>query len=466
MIENEPSSTAPLPAEAGSASLRRGVRRLGARVREEMQQALEQLFDEAARLAGSEDPATRAAGETVARAAEEIAARLSRFEEPALEILAAEAAGSDPEAPRAEAGSAGEQTDETTPPSQLTRALAGELTQLARHTDTPLDAGEADVLRPRIRRAARLANLWLTTSVRVGPPTDVPESAGTTSTYGPRPTPVPTTPPSTATPPSAPAPPTPATRTAATTTTEGTPVAVVALTDRLGRLQHAYGELQERSTSRERYWREAIHELRNAAHAFMSWGFVLRRSELKDTPWFAPLVRAAEAVLRRAEEALSAERAEDPMFAIRTSAVDLVLLAREALESIRPAADARNLTLAAAAPTGGVAVLALADPDRVLQIVHNLLRNAVDATPPGGSICITVGRDAQSPFIEVEDSGPGVADDIFETLPTSGRTSKGFGVGLRLSRELAQRMAGSLGTAPAVPGGGARFVLRLPEAPP
>ncbi len=446
MIENEPSSTTPPPVEAGNASLRRGVRRLGARVREEMQQALQQLFDEAARLSAADDPALRATGEAVARAAGEIAARLSRFEEPALELLAAEAAA---DAAETEPGSSAEKADESTPSSQLTRALAGELTQLARHTDTPLDADEADVLRPRIRRAARLANLWLTTSVRVSPPEDVPETPGTTSTLGPRSTPA-STPPE----PTTPAPP-----------AEGTPVAVVALADRVGRLQHAYGELQEKASTRERYWREAIHELRNAAHAFMSWGFVLRRSELKDTPWFAPLVRAAEAVLRRAEEALSAERAEDPMFAIRTAPVDLVPLAREGLESIRPAADARNLTLAAATPTGGAPVRALADPDRVLQIVHNLLRNAVEATPPGGSICITVGRDGQSPFIEVEDSGPGVADDIFENLPTSGRTAKGFGVGLRLSRELAQRMDGSLGTAPAVPGGGARFVLRLPEAP-
>ncbi len=453
MNENEPSSTAPPPAEAGTASLRRGVRRLGARVREEMQQSLELLFDEAARLAGSDDPVARAAGEAVARAAGEIAARLSRFEEPALEILAAETGGPTAEPAEPESGMAGTKAEEAAPPSQLTRALAGELSQLARHTDTPLDADEADVLRPRIRRAARLANLWLTTSVKVSPASDVPETAGTTSTYGPLPTFAST--PSTAREPA----PAPAPR-------EGTPVAVVALADRVGRLQHAYGELQERASSRERYWREAIHELRNAAHAFMSWGFVLRRSELKETPWFAPLVRAAEAVLRRAEEALSAERAEDPIFAVRAAVVDLVPLAREGLESIRPAADARNLTLAAAAPTGGTPVPALADPDRVQQIVHNLLRNAVEATPPGGSICITVGRDEQSPFIEVEDSGPGVADDIFETLPTGGRTPKGFGVGLRLSRELAQRMGGSLGTAPAEPGGGARFVLRLPEAPP
>ena len=423
---------------------------MGARVREDMQRALEQLFDESARLAGSDDPAIRAAGESIARAAGEIAARLSRFEEPALELLVgegegAEAAGSEapPSAQPADAG-------EPTPSSQLTRALAGELAQLARHADTPLAAGEADVLRPRIRRAARLANLWLTTSVKVNPPADVLETAGTTSTLGPRP-PSPPRPPRVREP-SAPA------------GTEGIPAAAVALADRVDRLRHAYGELQEKASSRERYWREAIHELRNAAHAFMSWGFVLRRSELKDTPWFAPLVRAAEAVLRRAEEALSAERADEPAFAVRAAEVDLVPLAREGLEAIRPAADARNLTLAAATPIGGAAVHALADPDRVQQIVHNLLRNAVEATPSGGSICVTVGCDAQSPFIEVEDSGPGVPEDILETLPTSGHTATGFGVGLRLSRELAQRMGGSLSAAPPEPGGGARFVLRLPQA--
>ncbi|HEX9108736.1 MAG TPA: HAMP domain-containing sensor histidine kinase [Longimicrobiales bacterium] len=429
-------------------------------MREDMQRDLELLLEHSARLAQVQDEDVRAAAASIEAAALHIAARLSRFEEPALEILTSELTPAAKAGAEGEAGPPGEaeassdaEAPRSSPSPQLTRALAGELSQLARHADTPLDVDEADGLRPRIRRAARLANLWLTTSLKVQPQTELPPSAGVTSTYGPR----------SATGPE---------RRAQTTRAAAAPpgreppasAAAVALAERLARLQREKSELQERAAQRERYWREAIHELRNAAHAFMSWGFVLRRSELKDTPWFAPLVRAAESVLRRAEEALSHERHEGAPFVIRPSRIELTALAREALESIRPAADARSLALAEASPVGRTPVFAFADPDRVLQSLHNLLRNAVEATPPAGSICVTVEQDADSPFIEVEDTGPGVADDIFDTLPPAGRTGpgKGFGVGLRLSRDLAQRMGGSLGTAPVPAGGGARFVLRLP----
>ena len=423
-----------------------------------MQRALESVFEQTARLAGAEDPEARGAGETIEAAAREMAARLSRFEEPALGILVTELGGPEAEAPPPVPEEVQEELELSSPPSRLTRVLAGELSQIARQADAPLDPTRADVLRPRIRRAARLANLWLTKSVHVSSPESPAAAPGRTSTYGPRR-------PETHTRTHEPA----ALPDLAPGVAEDTrTTALLALTDRVGGLQQAYGELQERAAARERYWREAIHELRNAAHAFMSWGFVLRRSELKDTPWFAPLVRSADAVLRRAEEALDPARVEKASFGIRPVRVNLVVAAREALQAIRPAADARNIALATATPAGGEAVQALADPDRLQQILHNLLRNAVEATPPGGSICITVGHDDHSTIMEVEDTGPGVPADIFESLPPEGRTGagSGFGVGLRLSRDLTERMGGSLAPAPSELGGGARFVLRLPPAEP
>ncbi len=439
-------------------SVRQGIRRLGMRMREDMHRALEVMLQETSRLAGSPDPETCAAADAIAAAAAEIAARLSRFEESALEAFAGEigpeesAEDTSAEA-RAAAARPVELEDEAEPTAskQLTRALAGELSQLARHADAPFAAGEADVLRPHIRRAARLANLWLTTSIQVQPPGESLPATGTTSTHGRRP----------------PAAARPQPVAAMPADDDVRSAAIVALTDRLGRTQLAHATLRERAAARERYWREAIHELRNAAHAFMSWGFVLRRSELKDTPWFAPLVRSAEAVLRRAEEALDPRNAEAMSFTVRLATIELVAAAREALESIRPAADARNISLAAATPGPGAPVHALADHDRVLQILQNLLRNAVSATPPGGSICISVSDD-DGPRVEVEDTGPGVPDDVFQSLPPGGRPAPGggFGLGLRLSRALAERMGGSLSSDSMEPGTGARFVLRLPPPTP
>src|SRR5690606_19413990 len=136
-------------------------------------------------------------------------------------------------------------------------------------------------------------------------------------------------------------------------------------------------------------WRFSTHELRNAANAFVSWAYVLRRAETRNAPWAAPLARPPVAALRRSVEPLDLGGGGMTGFEISADHVSLVEAARDALEMIRPAADQNNLTLALASPPGGEPVWAEADPDRVQQILHNLLRNAVEATPPGGSICIS-----------------------------------------------------------------------------
>src|SRR5690606_11845668 len=223
----------------------------------------------------------------------------------------------------------------------------------------------------------------------------------------------------------------------------------------------------------ERFWRFATHELRNAANAFVSWAYVLRRSEIGNAPWFAPLARAAEAMLRRTEEALELQGSTRTDFDLHIENVNLVEAAREALEMIRPTADQHDLTLALASPPGGEPVWAEADADRLQQILQNLLRNAIDATPAGGSICITARLDGDRAALEVEDTGsgvaPGTAASLFEVNRPAGvrggRRSSGHGLGLPLSRHLAEQMRGSL-ELQAAASGGARFLLRLPRANP
>ncbi len=108
-----------------------------------MQRALESVFEQTARLAGVEDAEARGAGETIEAAAREMAARLSRVEEPALGILVTELGGPEAPPPAPEPEEVQEELELNSPPSHLTRVLAGELSQIARQADAPLDPTRA-----------------------------------------------------------------------------------------------------------------------------------------------------------------------------------------------------------------------------------------------------------------------------------------------------------------------------------
>ena len=116
-------------------------------------------------------------------------------------------------------------------------------------------------------------------------------------------------------------------------------------------------------------------------------------------------------------------------------------------------------------------VTATADRLKVEQIILNLVSNAIKFTPRTGSITLACGATKDHVFIEVVDTGPGIPADkhkaVFEPFVQLGRSltqvQEGVGLGLAISRDLAQAMHGDL-TLESVPGRGARFTLTLRRA--
>jgi len=240
-------------------------------------------------------------------------------------------------------------------------------------------------------------------------------------------------------------------------------VVAVALANRIQRLVEENRLLQRRLAGRDDASRAAAHELRNATHVFTGWLYALRRSPARGEPWFEPLTRTAEAVLRRAEQALVGEAGA--VYDTFCERVDLAALARETLEMVRPEASYLGISIAAVTPSGNEAVVVSADPDRVQQIVLNLLRNALRATPTGGTITLTTRAEDGCGIIEVEDTGPGLPNDIERLLApiepgSPAGASDPRGLGLRLSATLARSMGGELLPCPG--DGGACLRLRLP----
>ena len=118
--------------------------------------------------------------------------------------------------------------------------------------------------------------------------------------------------------------------------------------------------------------------------------------------------------------------------------------------------------------------VAHADPDRLQQILINLLTNATKFTPPGGRISVSCERTPDRVLVRVRDTGIGIARDqlerIFDPFVQLGPlprdvVNRGVGLGLAISRDLARAMGGEL-TAESAPGEGATFTLELPAKEP
>ena len=108
----------------------------------------------------------------------------------------------------------------------------------------------------------------------------------------------------------------------------------------------------------------------------------------------------------------------------------------------------------------------VADGDRVLQIISNLLSNAFRWTPDGGRVDLQLGAENGSVSVAVEDSGPGITPEEQERIfrPFWTRDGTGTGLGLAIARELAVAHGGRIRLESA-PGEGARFELVLPVTP-
>jgi len=120
----------------------------------------------------------------------------------------------------------------------------------------------------------------------------------------------------------------------------------------------------------------------------------------------------------------------------------------------------------------GQAVSVTVDPARIGQVVANLLNNACEVTPLGGTVRVAVSHSGTDARVSVHDSGPGVSpenrEQIFGRLVRldhrRGKVRGGAGLGLPIARGIARAHHGDVTCEPGPPGGGALFVLTLPAA--
>ena len=153
---------------------------------------------------------------------------------------------------------------------------------------------------------------------------------------------------------------------------------------------------------------------------------------------------------------------EDPAQGHR--AIDLAALAGEAVVMLESSAEDRGVTIHAGAeeplPASG-------EERAVIQILVNLISNAVRHSPDNGRVSLAFARTPGTASVTVSDQGPGIASAdqqrIFERFERAHAKEGGTGLGLAISRRLARSMGGDV-TLDSAPGEGARFTLTLPAA--
>jgi two-component system OmpR family sensor kinase/two-component system sensor histidine kinase BaeS len=146
---------------------------------------------------------------------------------------------------------------------------------------------------------------------------------------------------------------------------------------------------------------------------------------------------------------------------------DVAQIIRSAVESLAPAAQAGEVMLSSRVADD--LPIVQADPDRVAQVLRNLLVNAVRHTPPGGSVTVTAGLTADAIEVAVSDTGEGIAADdlpyVFERFwradPARTRTG-GTGLGLSVAQSLVEAQGGRMWVE-SIPGKGSTFRFTLPK---
>ncbi|HET6533871.1 MAG TPA: ATP-binding protein, partial [Actinoplanes sp.] len=239
----------------------------------------------------------------------------------------------------------------------------------------------------------------------------------------------------------------------------------------LGEVAHAFDAMADEvvrgETVRRRLAADIAHELRTPL-ATLQAGLEEVRDGLQpaDSARLAGLHDQALRLGRTVQDLAELSAAESAVLSLRSVETDLAGVAAAALAAQRPRLEAAGLTVSAdlgeRAPVRG-------DPDRLYQVVANLLANAARYCRPGDTVHVGVSCVDTAVVLEVSDSGPGISPDelphVFERL-WRGREATGIagtGIGLAVVRELVTAHGGTASIASPA-GAGVTVTVRLPRA--
>jgi two-component system, OmpR family, sensor histidine kinase BaeS len=251
-------------------------------------------------------------------------------------------------------------------------------------------------------------------------------------------------------------------------------VPVAANGDELAALGRAFNQMAGALEATERHRRALLadlaHELRTPLATLEAYVEGLADGVVAADQEAWTVLQAELVRLRRLTEDLTAvSRAEEHRLDLRPRPVDPAVLVTRAIQAAEPAFAAKGVALQAKADQGLPQVGV--DPDRLGEVLANLLANALRHTPTGGRVEVTAVGRGDEVEVAVTDNGEGIPPDLLERVferffrvdPARTRNSGGGGgLGLTISRAIVEAHGGRMWAESPGRGRGARFVVRLP----
>jgi signal transduction histidine kinase len=244
--------------------------------------------------------------------------------------------------------------------------------------------------------------------------------------------------------------------------------------ERTAELRRVNRELTEANRAKDVFLATLSHELRTPLTPVLGWVGLLRSGGASSDATM--LAQGLEAIQRNAQlqarlidDLLDISRVVSGKLRIDREPVNLASVVESAAETVRADADSRAVELSVELPSRPVVVHGA--PLRLQQIVWNLLSNAVKFTPKGGRVSARVWADGGEAFVEVSDTGIGIAREflphVFDSFrQADGSTTRqygGLGLGLAIVRSLAELHGGRVRADSEGSGRGSRFTFALPH---
>jgi PAS domain S-box-containing protein len=235
--------------------------------------------------------------------------------------------------------------------------------------------------------------------------------------------------------------------------------------------QVAHAEAEAANTIKNEFLAILSHELRTPLTSILGWSKLLADGNLDD----AASKRALETIVRNAraqrqliDDLLDISRIITGKLRLDVRPVELAQIIESVVDGVRPAADARNIHLqttldSLTSPISG-------DPDRLQQIIWNLLINAIKFTPKGGRVQLRFERIESHVEIIISDTGQGISPELLPHIfdrfrqfdSSSTRRHSGLGLGLSIVRQLVELHGGTVEAESAGEGEGTTFKVILP----
>nr|WP_307732791.1 ATP-binding protein [Massilia agri] len=237
--------------------------------------------------------------------------------------------------------------------------------------------------------------------------------------------------------------------------------------------QKLYEEAARANEAKDQFLATVSHELRTPLTSILGWAQMLTSGKLDPAMQeraIATIERNARSQAQIVEDLLDISRIVNGKLRLNVQLFSPQLSVDAALEALRPAAQAKNISLRSVLdPSAGPIT---GDPERLQQIVWNLVSNAVKFTPKGGEVQLALKKVESNVQILVSDNGAGIPAEhlptIFDTFtqvdPTSTRKQGGLGLGLAIVKKLVELHGGYVQASSPGLGKGSTFTVTLPLA--